>query len=192
MRNIFCFFLAAFFFASCNSKKEKQTKKKVENNEYTISKDGIGDLKIGMTEPEVENLLNQQLDFNAMKDSAGYWSDTIKTKYKDIDVSIYFERQYSDDDNGIMQISGVETTSSLCKTSSGAGIGDEKMDILTGYNENPINMGPDWEIVNDTTWVMSKTKYSIYVKDDKWDKELIFRLTNKKVTSLQASIIMGD
>ena len=53
-------------------------------------------------------------------------------------------------------------------------------------------MGPEWESVNDSTWAMSKTKYSISIKDDKWDKELIFHLVNKKVVSLQAGIIMGD
>jgi hypothetical protein len=192
MKNVFYFFLAAFFFVSCSSKDKKQTKKKVENNEYTISKDGIGGLKIGLTQPEVEKLLNQKFDFNEMKDSAGYWSDTVKTKYKDIEVSLYFERQYIDEDHGIMQISGMETSSPLCKTTSGVGIGDEKLDILAEYEENPIDMSPDWEVVNDTTWVMSKTKYSINVKDDKWDRALIFHLVNKKVVSLQAGIIMGE
>lgn len=192
MKNLFCFFLAAFLFVSCSSKDKKQTKKKVENNEYTISKDGIGGLKIGMTQPEAEKLLNQKFDFNAMKDSAGYWNDTVKTKYKDIEVSLYFERQYIDENNGIMQISGMETTSPLCKTSSGLGVGDEKLTILSDYEENPIDMGPDWEAVNDTTWAMSKTKYSINVKDDKWDRALIFHLVNKKVVSVQAGIIMGE
>jgi hypothetical protein len=192
MKNLFIFFLAAFFFVSCSSKDKKQTKKKVETNEYTISKDGIGGLKIGMTQPEVEKLLNQKFDFNAMKDSAGYWNDTVKTKYKEIEVSLYFERQYVDEDHGIMQISGVETTSPLCKTSSGLGVGDEKLTILSDYEDNPIDMGPDWEAVNDTTWAMSKTKYAITVKDDKWDKALIFHLVDKKVVSLQAGIIMGE
>ena len=192
MRNVLFCFLCFFFILACNSKDKKQTKKKVENNEYTITKDGIGELKIGMTAPELEKLLDRKLEFNAMKDSAGYWNDTIKAKYKDIGVSLYFERMYIDEDNSVMQLSGVETSNALCKTSSGVGIGDEKLDIIAEYEDNPINMSPDWEIVNDTTWVLSKTKYSVYVRDDKWDREIIFHLTNKKVTSLQAATIMGD
>ena len=78
-----------------------------------------------------------------------------------MDVSLYFERQYNDTDNSIMLLNGVETTSSLCKTASGIGVGDEKSAILPAYEENPINMGPEWESVNDSTWAMSKTKYSI-------------------------------
>jgi len=60
------------------------------------------------------------------------------------------------------------------------------------YEENPITMGPEWVQINDTTWDMSKTKYSINVKDDKWDKQLIFHLEDKKIVSLGASMIMED
>ena len=91
-----------------------------------------------------------------------------------------------------MQLSGVETNNDLCKTDSGIGIGDEKLTIITSYDENPIDMGPEYEAINDTTWAPSKTKFNINVKDDKYDRELIFHLLNKKVVSLQASVIMGD
>ena len=196
MRSLFLISFLAIALFSCNQKKEssnsKQTDKKNENTGYTISKDGIGGLKIGMNQSEVEKLLNQHFQFNAMKDSAGYWQDTVKAKYKEIEVSLYFERQYVDDDSSFMQLSGVETNNPLCKTASGIGIGDEKSTILSGYDDNPIDMGPEFEQVNDTTWLPSKTKYSINVKDDKYDRELIFHLINKKVSSLQAAIIMGD
>lgn len=192
MRNLLFFLLLPFTFFSCKQKDKKDPDKKTENTGYTISKDGIGELKIGMTQTEVETLLNEHFDFNAMKDSAGYWTDTVKTKYKDMDVTLYFERLYIDDDSSTMQLSGLETSSSLCKTGTGIGIGDEKSSILPDYEDNPIDMGPEWVAVNDSTWELSKTKYAIHVKDDKWDRELIFHLVNKKVASLEAAIIMGD
>jgi hypothetical protein len=196
MRSLFVISLLSFALLSCNQKKQqpnsKQGDKKTENSDYTISKDGIGKLKIGMTHSEVGDLLNKHFSFNAMKDSVGYWNDTVKTKYMDMDVSLFFERQYNENDNGVMLLNGVETTSPLCKTVSGIAVGDEKSVILPAYEDSPINMGPEWEPVNDSTWAMSKTKYSISVKDDKWDKELVFHLVNKKVVSLQAGIIMGD
>ena len=190
-------FIIMLIFAACNNKPnqprtDSYTTKVVQNNDYLFSKDGIGDLKIGMKQTEVEKLLNQQFKFNSIKDSAGYWQDTVKAKYKEIEVSLYFERQYIDDDSSIMQLAGVETSSALCKTASGIGIGDEKSTIISAYDDNPIYMGPEFEPVNDTTWLPSKTKYNINVKDDKYDKELIFHLLNKKVVSLEAAIIMGD
>src|SRR4051812_28927800 len=112
--------LAFLLLLSCNSKKEDSKEvKKTGTGDYIISKNGINDLKIGMTQDEVEQLLKQHFNFNAIKDSAGYWSDTVKTKYKDIDVSLYFERQYIDEDSAVMQLNGVETTSAACKTASG-------------------------------------------------------------------------
>ncbi|MEO5946363.1 MAG: hypothetical protein ABIP79_06065 [Chitinophagaceae bacterium] len=192
MKNSLLFFLAVFVFFSCKQKDKKEPVKKVENADYIISKDGINELKIGMKHTEVEKLVNQQFNFNAIKDSAGYWQDTVKAKYKEIEVSLYFERQYMDDDNSIMQLFGVETSSPLCKTESGIGMGDEKSSVLPAYEENPITMGPEYEAVNDTTWAMSKIKYSISVKDDKWDKELIFHFVNKKIVSLAAALIMGE
>jgi hypothetical protein len=191
MRSLFFISFVAVALYSCNPK-DKQPDKKNENNGYTVSKDGIGDLKIGMTQPELEKLLNQQFQFNAMKDSAGYWQDTVKAKYRDIDVSLYFERQYVTDDSSYMQLSGVETNNPLCKTASGIGIGDDKPTIIAAFDDNPVSMGPEFEQVNDSTWLPSKIKYSINVRDDKYDRELIFHLTNKKVSSLQASIVMGD
>jgi hypothetical protein len=196
MRNLCFCLLIAFSLFSCSQKQDKQDKKepakKMENSDYIISKEGISELKIGMTQDEVQGLLHKHFNFNAMKDSAGYWNDTVLTKYKDIDVSLYFERQYVDNDSTYMQLAGVETSSSLCKTASGIGIGDERSTILSGYEDNPIDMGPELEQVNDSTWLPSKTKYNINVKDDKWDKSLIFHLLNKKVVSLEAGIIMGD
>lgn len=191
-------FIIILIFAACNNNKADKPRtdsditKTVQNKDYLVSKEGIGDLKIGMKQTEVEKLLSQQFNFNAIKDSAGYWQDTVKAKYKQIEVSLYFERQYIDDDNSIMQLAGIETSSTHCKTVSGIGIGDEKSTIISAYDDNPIYMGPQFEAVNDTTWLPSKTKYNINVKDDKYDKELIFHLTNKKVSSLEAAIILGD
>lgn len=196
MRSLFIPLFSVLVLLSCNSKNKKsgskEPGKKPGSSEYTISKDGIGELKIGMTQAELEKLLNQKL---AMKHAADMeaWGDTVMVKYKEIEVSLYFERQYNEDEDvKIMQLSAIETSSPLCKDANGLGIGDERTAVLSAFEDNPINMGPEYEQVNDSTWAPSKTKYSINVKDDKWDRELIFHLVNKKVASLQASIIMGE
>lgn len=196
MKNLLLVFFAAVVLFSCNQKDKqkssKQSDKKTENTPYTISKDGIDELKIGMTQAELEKLLNQKLAMKHATDMEA-WGDTVMVKYKEIEVSLYFERQYNEDEDvKIMQLSAIETSSPLCKTATGLGIGDERTAVLSAFEDNPVNMGPEYEQVNDSTWAPSKTKYSINVKDDKWDRELIFHLVNKKVASLQASIIMGE
>lgn len=196
MKKLLLVLSATVVLFSCNQKdKQKSSKqpgKKTETTPYTISKDGIGELKIGMTQAELEKLLNQKLAMKHANDMEA-WGDTVMIKYKEIEVSLYFDRQYNEDENiKIMQLSALETSSPLCKTATGLGIGDERTAVLSAFEDNPINMGPEYEQVNDSTWAPSKTKYSINVKDDKWDRELIFHLVNKKVASLAASIIMGE
>jgi hypothetical protein len=192
MKNFLLYPVLAFALFSCTQKDKKQTEKKVEKSEYTITKDGIGELQIGMRAADLEKLVNQRFNFRMVVDSPGYWQDTIRAKYKNIDVSLYFERLDGYSDSTYMQLSGVETSSPLCKTEYGIGVGDEKAAILEPYDDRPIDMGPDYEQVNDTTWALSKTKYSVNVKDDKWDRELIFHLVNKKIVSLAAGMIMGE
>ncbi|HEV7781465.1 MAG TPA: hypothetical protein VGO58_09370 [Chitinophagaceae bacterium] len=194
MKNFLLYLGTAVVFFSCNQKEKdkKQPDKKTEKGEYTITKDGIGELKIGMSDAELERLVNDRFKFRMVVDSPGYWQDTIRTKYKDLDVSLYFERQYGNSDSTYMQLSGLETNSALCKTEYGVGIGDDRSAILEPYDDRAIYMGPEYEQTNDTTWAPSKTKYSVNVKDDKWDREIIFHLVNKKVASLGAGIIMGE
>lgn len=195
MKKLFFLFLAAGLI-SCNSKSKKesneQPEKKKENTGYTITKDGIGEIKLGMTESELEKLLNQQLVMKNAKDT-NVWLDTATAKYKELEVSLYFERQYNEDPAiKTMALVGVGTSSTACKTAKGLGVGDDRASILAAYEDNPIDMGPENVMVNDTTWELSKTKYYINVKDDEWDRELVFKLANKKVIALEAITIMGD
>jgi hypothetical protein len=193
MRNLLLFFFAAFLFIACNNNKDKKAgSKKTGKAEYTITKDGIGDLKIGMSDAEVSKLLNQQFSFENNEDAPNYWQDTIKAKYKELPVSLIFSRHYVDDDSTYWDLIVISTSSPLCKTETGLGIGDEKSEIFPLYDDSPITMMPDYEQVNDSTWNPSKTKFTIYVKDANYDKELVFRLTNKKITALEAGIVMGE
>ncbi len=192
MKNFLVYLILAFVLLSCNQKDKKEPEKKIEKTEYTITKDGIGDLKIGMRDADVEKIVNQRFNFRMVIDSPGYWQDTVKAKYKDIDVSLYFERLDGDSDSSYMQLTGLVTSSTLCKTEYGVGIGDDRSAILQPYDDRPIDMGPEYEQVNDTTWALSKTKYSVNVKDDKWDREIIFHLVNKKIVSLGVGLIMGE
>ncbi|MBI5858109.1 MAG: hypothetical protein HZB42_10740 [Sphingobacteriales bacterium] len=195
MRSLFIILLSALTIVSCNQKDKqsssKQKDKKNVNSSYVVSKDGIGEVKIGMTQAELEKLLNQKLAMKYAGDPEA-WADTSTAKYKDIDVTLYFERYTNEDETHNMQLTGVKTSSSLCTTASGLGIGDDKPAIIAAYDDNPIDMGPEYEQVNDTTWAPSKIKYNINIKDDKWDRQLIFQLIDKKVASLGASIIMGE
>lgn len=198
MKQLTLMAVAVIIFASCSSdkKKENSTTKKEKKEvaaEYLVSKDGIGELKIGMTQAEIEKLINQSLVMKHDKE-AEVWMDTTTAKYKDIDVTLFFEKQYAEDENSprIMQLSGISTSSPKCRTATGLGVGDDKMAIIEAYDNSPIDLGPEYFMVNDTTWEPSKTKFYVNVKDDKYDKQLVFKLENKKITALEATLFIGE
>jgi hypothetical protein len=197
MKNLLLLLWVVVCTYSCSQKdKEKssaQTKKEAPKPEYLLSKDGIGELKIGMTQAELEKLLGRQLVMKHAADTGEIWADTAVAKYRDMEVSMYFERQYNQDNSiKIMELAALGTSSPLCKTANGLGVGDERSAIIAAYEDNPINMGPESIMVNDSTWALSKTAYYINISDDKWDRQIVFRLVNKKVASLEAALLVGD
>jgi hypothetical protein len=195
MKNSLLLLVTVLLLAACkNDDKQKsstQTDKKV-SSEYLISKEGIGELKIGMTRTELEKLLKQSLVMKHANDTGEVWSDTATVTYAKMEVTLYFQKMYSETPTDEMELFGLSTSSPLCKTATGLGVGDDRNAVLAAYEDSPITMGPENIMLNDTTWGFSKTNYNIYVSDDKWDKQLSFLLVNKKVATLEAVLQMGD
>lgn len=197
MKYSFLLLATVFIFFACKNKDkqpstEVKKEKKSAEAQYLLSKDGIGELKIGMLQKDVEKLLGQPLLMKHAKDTGEIWVDTAAAKYKDIDVELYFQRSYMEGHETEMELMALSSTSTRCRDAFGLGVGDDRAAIIAAYEENPINMGPEGVMINDTTWGLSKTNYYINISDDKYDKQVIFLLVNKKVASVQASLAMGD
>ncbi|HUR66632.1 MAG TPA: hypothetical protein VMZ03_09790 [Chitinophagaceae bacterium] len=196
MKNLLLLFAVVLLFTACKDS-DKQTSseqkdKKAVSPAYTITKDGIGDLKIGMLQSDIEKLLKQSLVMKHAKDTGDIWSDTATVTYNKMEITLYFQKSYVEEHTEEMELFGLSTSSPLCKTSTGLGVGDDRNAILAAYEDNPINMGPESIMLNDTTWGFSKTNYYITVSDEKWDRQLSFILVNKKVASIEAILQMGD
>ncbi|MBL0130939.1 MAG: hypothetical protein IPP43_07275 [Chitinophagaceae bacterium] len=185
-------------FASCSDPKSGQPGTNVDsatvaqNNDYLVSMEGIGVIKIGMTQTELENLLNQKFVLRNALDSAVSWQDSVKARYKNMDVTLFFQRSYTAENVYYMYLIGLRTTSPLCKTISGISIGADKLQIITANEDNDIIMGPEYENVNDTTTTRSKTRYLISIKNDTGTRRITFNLNNKKVVAIEVAIIFND
>ncbi|MBL0267910.1 MAG: hypothetical protein KAX45_11425 [Chitinophagaceae bacterium] len=194
MKNVLLILLAALVFTGCKQgdKEKSPGIKEKPDAENTITKDGIGNLKIGMTKTDLEKMLKATLSMKHAKDTGEIWMDTATVQYAGMEVELYFQKLYSEEPSTEMELFGLSTKSPLCKTTAGIGVGDDRNAVLTAYEENPITMGPESVMVNDTTWTLSKTNYSIHVSDDKWDKQISFYLINKKIASMEAGLQMGE
>ncbi len=182
--------LLPFFFiilAACGNKSDKKN----TGGDHLISMDGLDELKIGMKQEEVEKLIDQKFILENAVKNAESWVDTTTVKYKNTNILLHFQREYDNDNSFHMFLTGLECSDPAFRTSSGIGIGNSKDDIVNAYPDNIISMGPDADMVNDTTWITSKTRYLIHVKNE-FSRQIIFRLDNKKLSSFEVTMVFDD
>jgi hypothetical protein len=199
MKKLFLFLCSSLLlFAACSDPKagqpgsDRDTASVAQNNDYLVSMEGIGAIKIGMTQTELENLLNQKFILRNALDSAVSWQDSVKARYKNMDVTLFFQRSYTAENVYYMYLIGLRTTDPICKTTSGISIGADKLQIIAATEDNDILMGPEYENVNDTTTTKSKTRYLISIKNETGTRKITLNLNNKKVVAIEVAIIFND
>jgi hypothetical protein len=62
-----------------------------QNTDYRVSMTGIGTLKIGMSQAEVEKMLNQKFVLRNALDSATSWQDSTSAKYRILTSCFFFK-----------------------------------------------------------------------------------------------------
>jgi len=89
-----------------------------------------------------------------------------------------------------MYLTGIRTSSALCKTDFGVGIGADKLNIITAFQTQNICMGPEFE--DEAYTAKSKTKYLISITDDNGERKLVFYLQNKKTVAIEVNTVFND
>jgi len=166
LKKIFFFLFIAFV-----------AKASAQNIDYTVSMNGIGALKIGMSQAELEKLLNQKFILKNALDTAESWQDSTAARYKNINVTLFFQRHYTAENIYYMYLTGLKTSSPLCKTKQGIGIGADKLKIIAAYEADNISMGPEFE--DEAFTKKSKTGYIISMNNDNNDRQIVFYLKNR-------------
>jgi hypothetical protein len=158
-----------------------------QNKDYLLSLDGIGPLKLGMPLIEMEKLLQTKVVLKVIDIDSVRLTETVKAKYKGIDVELnLFKRQ-----DNIIALDGISSSSPLCKTKSGLGIGSTKLQIIAAYEGYHIDAKPVYDYDNDKP-VKSKTMSTVTVKEDEEGYAIIFSLVNNKVVSFEILPIYDD
>jgi hypothetical protein len=160
-----------------------------QNNDYIVSMDGIGALKIGMKQDEVEKLLNKKLVLPNALNKADSWEDSASGKYNSIGVQLYFQRRYESTDSFVMVLVSVRTSSPVCKTKSGVGVGADKLKVIAAHENNYISMGPYY---GEDYGTKIKATYLISVLSDQRERAIRFYLDNKKVVAIEVAVVFND
>lgn len=172
-----------FFVAACSN---KQPDKKNENIDLIVDMNGVGSIKLEMKQAELEKLLGKEIPLTNPTDTvSGSWQDSAKINYKGADLQLLFQRNYSSPDIFVMELIGIKTNSSLCKTKAGIAVGSEKLATITTYQDSALRIQPD---VYDST----ASKSIITVSDYHDTRFISFQLENKKVTALETGIRFHD
>ena len=161
-----------------------------KNNYHIIDDNGIGELKIGMTQEEVEKLLKTKFTLRNALTKAISHIDTAFVTYKNMKIEVSFERYYSTDTNFVMQVNRLTTSSPLCKTTNGIGVGADKFTVVNKYETQRITLYPDFEDGDSNK--MSKTRSGINVYYYESERYLGFSMVNKKVVSLSVGRYYND
>jgi hypothetical protein len=191
MRKLLLPFL--FFLCACSGKQENKKVEKNENTDYLVTLDGIGPVKTGMSQAELEKLLQQKVPLTNPTDSvSGSWVDSAVIKYKGAEIKLDFVRSYAyaAKDSFYMQILGMSTSSPLCKTADNIGAGSGKQQIIDAFENYMLFLEPGYD--NDTDTLRSKTLYSIKIREGREGPQIIFYLKNNKVYSIEVGSFYDD
>ena len=193
----FSFLLFLIFIFACKQKQDGPATTKAENTDYLVSLDGIGPVKTGMSQEELEKILGQKIPLtNPTDSSSGSWMDSAIIRYKDAELKLSFVRTYAYDkpDSFHMRVNDITSSSSLLKTAGGIGIGSTKKEIVEAFDQYRLYMAPEFVMPNDTTWERSKTLYTISVRESREGPQIVFHinLKDKKVYSIEVGTYYDD
>lgn len=169
-----------------------------QNKDYIISMNGLGSLKLGMSQAEVEKLLNKKiLLINSLDTINPFYEDTAKLTYKNIAVQLEFQRNYNVPNQFYMQLIGIRSSSPLCKTATGIGIGTDKLKIIAEYDKYHVNIQPGFYSYYETEKGRGKSTLSILddaasTMDGSNAYTMVFYLLNKKVVSFELKAKFND
>ncbi len=155
-----------------------------QNKDYLISMEGLGSLKMGTTQADLEKLLKQKIPLNNHLDTVNnFYTDTARLKYKNIPVQLEFEKHYYAPQTFHWRLMGIRASSPLCKTTSGIGIGSDPLKIITAYENYPVNIQSGY--VNYYETEKGKGKSTVSITDDTGVYMIRLFLLNKKVVSFE-------
>ena len=177
--------------AACGQQSSTSPTGKNENTDYLVSLEGIGPVKTGMSQAQLEQLLGKKIPLTNPTDTiSGSWMDSARVQYKEAELALSFVRSYAYEkpDSFHMRVESLLTRSPLCTTAEGIGIGSTRQQVLRAFENNTIYMGPEYD--NDTT--VSKTRFLIHVREFREGPQIVFHLLENKVVAIEVGSYYDD
>ncbi|HEU4470141.1 MAG TPA: hypothetical protein VFR58_03580 [Flavisolibacter sp.] len=150
-----------------------------QTNSLTVSMSGIGEIRVGMKKEQLEKLTGKSLKPVNLRKTDDWQRDTVSFVYKDIAYEVMLDRDPLDAENKSFVVYEVKSSGAQLKTRSGIAIGDDKLKIVSTYQDFTMHIAPDYE---QNYTVKSKTRSVVTLYGDESNTVIVFYLTNNKVT----------
>lgn len=160
-------------------------------NDYVVTLNGIGPFKLDMKKSEVEKILNQAIQTPHSSKKDDYDNDTVTLKYKEVDITFVFYKKSIDQTKTEISIYSISGKSPLFKTKSGVAPGDDKLKIISTYNDYNMNIYRAYDKNEKGDYVPSKTKWIILLMGENNPGTIEFKLDNNKLIEFTVGIYEG-
>jgi hypothetical protein len=154
----------------------------------TVTMAGIGDIKVGMRQSELEKITGQPIKLKK-RTGEEYYYDTIRLTHKSVPYEIMLAKETDDKERTYLAVYEIKTNSPQIKTKSGISLGDDKLKIITTYEGYSIHITPTYE--GEDYNIKSKTKSTLTLNSDETNNVITFFLENNKVTAISVGIFEG-
>ncbi len=160
-------------------------------NDYMVTLNGIGPFKLDMKKSEVEKILNQTIQTPHSSKKDDYENDTVILKYKEAYLTFVFYKKSVDETKHEIAIYSLSGKSPLLKTRSGVALGDDKLKIISTYNDYNMNIYKAYEKNDKGDFVPSKTKWIILLMSENNPGTIEFKLENNQLIEFTVGIFEG-
>jgi hypothetical protein len=152
-----------------------------------VSLAGIGAIKLGMKKEALDKLLSTPVKLKNLL--LQEWSpDTVQVQQGGVDYSVVFNKSIDEQNRGAIVIYAVHSRSPLLKTRSGVAIGDDKLKIVSTYDDFMLHLAPEYD---ETTGAKIKGKSSVMLYDDETPAMIVFDLEEGKVAGFWVAYAEG-
>jgi hypothetical protein len=149
-----------------------------QKSDYTVSFDGIGELKLGMAKAELEKLLRTKIVLKHIGVDESY-IETIRAKYLGRDIELHL---FGSEAKTVI-LEGIGVTDPVFKTADGIGIGTDQSMIIDKFEDHLLIMHPEYSpeglVTNATVITLANL--------DNYRTAIIFTTVNKKVVSIRVA-----
>ena len=147
-----------------------------QKNGYTVSFDGIGELRLGMGKAELEKLLHIKFVLKHIHVD-GVYTETVQAKYLGKDVTLNLMRS----EDKIAFLESISVTDPLFKMADGTGIGTDQSTIVNKYEDQLLIIQPLYLEENRVRNTTTVTLANI----ENYHAAIIFTMVNNKVVSIE-------